>query len=98
MPVGIYQCKLDNAENSFSCIIAKKDDAEFFTTASIITKDIVKVNTYNKTTPPTNSQYLFKEAPLELLTQRGLGGKSRRRRRRNRSTKRRYRKSSKRFS
>jgi hypothetical protein len=53
--------------------------------------------TYNKTTPPTNSQYLFKEAPLGLLTQRDLGGKSRRRRR-NRSTKRRNRKSSKRFS
>ena len=24
MPVGIYNCKLDNAENSFPCIIAKK--------------------------------------------------------------------------
>ena len=95
MPVGIYNCKLDNAENSFPCIIAKKDDAEFFTTASIITKDIVNVNTYNKTTHPKNSQYLFKEAPLESFTRRGLGGKSRRR---NRSTKRRYRKSSKRFS
>ena len=94
---GIYKCTLNNAENNFLCIIATKDDAEFFTTSSIITKDIVKVNTYNKNNPPTNSQYLFKEAPLESFTRRGLGGKSRRRRR-NRSTKRRYRKSSKRFS
>ena len=93
---GIYKCTLNNAENNFLCIIATKDDAEFFTTSSIITKDIVKVNTYNKNNPPTNSRYLFKEAPLESLTPNISGGKSRRRR--NRSTKRRYRKSSKRFS